>query len=122
MLKVVLLTWVLFFFGFVIYLGFEFLRVWKNGHSKFHTLLSVIIHFLLNRFVFRIGATARRKLEYDTGNFSSIQEDFLLKILKKNSRTKYGEEFKFSRISNRGEFLNCHPITDYDHYKNYVGM
>jgi len=120
MLTAVLLTPVLLFLGFV-FVASEFFRVWNNGCSNYHTLRSLLIHFFLNRVVLLLGAKARKKLEEDTKNFPRVQEEFLLSILKKNALTTYGRQFKFRSIKNRRDFTNSHPVTQYNHYKNFVG-
>lgn len=109
---------VLFFVGFVVT---RCVHIWIKVRSSFHTVWSLFIHFLLNRFIYLLGAKAKRKLEQDTKNFRQVQEKFLLNILKKNSETKYGRKFKLSRIRNRREFTVSHPITTYNHYKSLVG-
>ena len=99
----------------------ECFRVWSNGRSRFHTARSLLIHFVLNRVVHLLGAKARWQLERDSYNFAQVQEAFLLNILKKNSDTKYGKKFKFKFVQNRWDFVRTHPITNYSHYKNFVG-
>ncbi|XP_068741606.1 uncharacterized protein [Montipora capricornis] len=110
----------MFFFGIAFVVFTEFIRVWKNGCSKFHTTRSMFINFFLNRVVFLMGAKARRGLEQDTKNFPKVQEEFLLNILKKNSSTMYGREFKFSSMKNRHDFTKSHPITRYSHYRKFI--
>ena len=98
-----------------------FVRVWNKGRCHFHTVRSLLIHFLINRVVYLLGAKARRQLEQDTKNFRQVQETVLLNILKKNSETKYGRQFKFTEIRRRSDFTDSHPITKYNHYKHFVG-
>ena len=114
----VLLTFVLIFLGIVVV---GVVNIWSKGRSRFHTVRSLLIHYLLNRFIYLLGAKAKRKLEEDTKHFQQIQEKFLLNILKKNSETKYGRQFKFTEIRSRRDFTESHPITKYNHYKNFVG-
>ena len=109
------------FLGLVIFGASEFFRVWRNGRSRFHTARSLLIHFVLNRVVHLLGVKARWQLERDTYNFAQVQEEFLLNILKKNSGTEYGEKFKFGFVKNRLDFIRTHPVTNYSHYKNFVG-
>ena len=113
-----LLKAVIIFGGFVVT---RCLQIWIRGRSIFHTVWSLLIHFLLNRSIYLLGAKAKRKLEQDTKNFRQVQEKFLLSILKKNSETKYGRNYKFAQIRNRRGFTVSHPITKYDHYKSLVG-
>ena len=107
--------------GLIIFVASEFFRVWSNGRSRFHTARSLLIHFVLNRVVHLLGAKARWQLGRDTCNFAQVQEEFLLNILKKNSGTEYGEKFKFRFVKNRLDFIRTHPVTNYSHYKNFVG-
>ena len=96
-------------------------QIWKKRRSKFHSARSLLVHFFINRFVYLLGARARGRLEKDTNSFPQVQETFLLNILKKNSKTRYGREFKFNEITSRRDFTDVHPITKYDHYKAFVG-
>lgn len=96
-------------------------QIRKKRRSKFHTVRSLLIHYFINRFVYLLGAKARRRLEKDTKSFPQVQETFLLNILRKNSKTKYGREFKFQEIRSCRDFTDVHPITKYDHYKPFVG-
>lgn len=96
-------------------------HIWNKGRSSLQTVRSLLIHYLLNRCIYLLGAKAKRKLEQDTNNFPQVQEVFLLNILKKNSETKYGRRFKFTDIKNRRGFTVSHPITKYNHYKSFVG-
>lgn len=114
----VLLTLFLIFLGVVIS---GCVHIWNKARSRFHTVWSLLIHYLLNRFIYFLGAKAKRKLEQDTKNFPQVQEKFLLNILKKNSETKYGRQFKLTDIRIRRAFTNGHPITRYNHYKTFVG-
>ena len=113
-----LLKVVLTFVDFVITIC---VHIWIKGRSSFHTVWSLLIHFLLNRFIYLLGAKAKRKLEQDTENFCQVQEKFLLNILKRNSETKYGRRNRFSHIKNRSGFTVSHPITKYNHYKSLIG-
>ena len=47
-------------------------------------------------------------------------EQFLLDLLKHNQDTEYGKQWKFSEIKNREDFAKNHPITNYDHYQEYM--
>lgn len=113
-----LLKVVLIFVGFVVT---RCVHIWIKVRSSFHTVRSLLIHFLLNRFIYLLGAKAKRKLEQDTKNFRQVQEKFLLNILERNSETKYGRKYKFTHITNRRGFTVSHPITKYSHYKSLVG-
>ncbi len=50
----------------------------------------------------------------------TTQEQTLLTILKSNADTMYGRKHGFSYITNREEFIAKHPVTTYEHYKDYV--
>ena len=113
MTTAILLFALIFVAGFLVS---RFLRVWNKDRCQFHTVRSLLIHFLINRVVYLLGAKARRQLEQDTKNFRQVQETFLLNILKKNSETKYVRQFKFTEIRRRSDF-----ITKYNHYKHFVG-
>ncbi|XP_074623256.1 uncharacterized protein LOC141881388 [Acropora palmata] len=121
MLPAILLAFLFTFsFGIAFVVFAELARVWKNGCSKFHTIRSLLIHFFLDRFILFVGKKARRRLEQDTKKFAQVQEELLLNILKKNAKTMYGKEFKFSAIKNGHDFIKNHPITNYNHYERFV--
>ena len=113
-----LLILVLIFLGVVVS---GYVHIWNKDRSRFHTVWGLLIHYFLNRFIYFLGAKAKRKLEEDTKNFARVQEKFLLNILEKNSETKYGRQFKFTDIRTRQAFTEKHPITRYNHYSTFVG-
>ena len=48
------------------------------------------------------------------------QEKVLLKILKNNQETFYGQKYRFNQIHDIGDFRNRAPITNYDDYEPYI--
>ena len=63
----------------------------------------------------------RQKLENDSIHFVQVQEETLLKILKSNAVTEYGQKYNFCDIHNKVKYVTVHPLTRYDHYESYVG-
>ena len=104
--------------GLIIFIFFDIRR---KRISKFHTLRSLLIHYFSNRAMYLFGAKAKRTLERDAKTFSVVQEKLLLRILRKNSETSYGKQFKFSGMRSRSDFVKCHPVTRYRQFKDFIG-
>jgi len=60
------------------------------------------------------------ELEQDAKNFSKVQEDTLLTILKENQDTEYGRRCRFAQIASVEAFQKNVPVTDYSDYEEYV--
>ncbi len=58
--------------------------------------------------------------ERDTCRPDEMQKQFLLRILKKNSHTSYGEKYSFSRISDIGSFRKKVPLAEYSDLAFYM--
>ena len=71
-------------------------------------IAKVVAHFRVNK----IQKTYTKTIK--------IQDDILLRLIKKAANTKFGKDHKFTTISNYEEFKNMVPIRDYESIKNYI--
>lgn len=67
-----------------------------------------------------LGRRQRRKLEEDTLNVKRVQEETLLKRLRKHRDTCYGRQYDFRSIKDSDVFRARHPITTYEHYRELI--
>ncbi len=76
--------------------------IWRDISSKIRgenrTLSSLLSQYLAVKGVSWLGRRQRRKLEADTLNVKQVQEETLLKRLRKNADTCYGRQYDFSSI------------------------
>jgi len=61
-----------------------------------------------------------RQFVRDTTNFAQCQADLLLNLLRAHEKTGYGRDHQFASIQSVEEFRRSHPITEYDHFKDYI--
>ncbi|XP_060884075.1 GH3 domain-containing protein [Labrus mixtus] len=98
--------------------------MWRDLSSKVkgenRTLSSLLSQYLAVKGVGWLGGRQRRKLEADTLNVKQVQEETLLKRLRKNANTCYGTRYDFSSITDSNVFRARHPITTYEHYRDLV--
>uniref|UniRef100_A0A8C5EPD5 GH3 domain-containing protein n=1 Tax=Gouania willdenowi TaxID=441366 RepID=A0A8C5EPD5_GOUWI len=90
----------------------------KGENRPFGSLLG---QFVAVKAVGWLGRRQRSKLESDTMKVKQIQEETLIKRLKKNSNTWYGKEYDFSSITDSDVFRARHPLTTYEHYRELIG-
>ncbi|CAB1454091.1 unnamed protein product [Pleuronectes platessa] len=102
--------------------GMAFL--WRDIGSKLkgerRTWSGLLGQYVAVKAVGWLGRRQRRKLEDDTLNVKRVQEETLLKRLRKNTDTSYGREFDFSSIKDSTSFRARHPITTYEHYRERI--
>lgn len=108
---------------FTLVLAFTVLvvHIRSKRRSEQHTLATSFLHFALYNMAAFTGWILRRRFENDTKNCSHVQEKTLMKILKENSDTVYGREYKLGQVNNKHEFVANHPLTFYEHYEPYIG-
>ncbi|CAJ1080366.1 GH3 domain-containing protein [Xyrichtys novacula] len=98
--------------------------LWRDISSKMkgenRTLSSLLSQYLAVKGVGWLGRRQRRKLEADTLNVKRVQEETLLKRLRKNADTCYGRQYEFSSITDSDVFRARHPITTYEHYRDLI--
>lgn len=65
------------------------------------TLRSLLSQYVAVKVVGWLGKLQRRKLEADTLKVKEIQEETLLKRLRKNANTYYGRQYDFCSIKGK---------------------
>ncbi|XP_010898097.2 GH3 domain-containing protein [Esox lucius] len=98
--------------------------LWREIRSKVkgenRTLSSLLSQYFAVKFVSWLGKRQRAKLEADTLNIRQVQEETLLKRLRKNADTSYGKQYDFSSIKDSEAFRARHPVTTYENYRELV--
>lgn len=67
-----------------------------------------------------IGALVKRNFNKDTQKAYKVNENVLLKILKKNCKSEIGVKYNFKSINSIRDFRDKFPITNYDFYEEYI--
>lgn len=82
--------------------------LWRDISSKMkgenRTLGSLLSQYLAVKGVGWLGRRQRRRLEADTLNVKQVQEETLLKRLRKNASTCYGRQYDFSSITGKEKY------------------
>lgn len=98
--------------------------LWRDISSKVkgdkRTLGSLLSQYVGVKVVGWLGRRQRKKLEADTLKVKQVQEETLLKRLRKNADTFYGRNYDFRSIEDVAAFRACHPITTYGHYRELI--
>lgn len=66
------------------------------------------------------GRAAISRMEKLCAEAAAVQEQLLLELLSKNSRTVYGKKYDFSRIGSVKEYQTMVPVTSYDDYEEEI--
>lgn len=66
------------------------------------------------------GALDRRAFSWDTHHPGQAQKEFLLRLIKKNKNTRYGEKYAFSSITSEKDFRNNLPVVEYSDIESYI--
>ncbi len=75
---------------------------------------------LINTIVNIINYNRLSQIEYFKKNPIEIQEKMFLNLINKGSKTKFGEEYNFTKIKSLEQFASNVPVFDYDKFKPYV--
>ncbi|XP_046888022.1 GH3 domain-containing protein [Hypomesus transpacificus] len=98
--------------------------LWRDISSQIkgqnRTLSSLLSQYFAVKFVGWLGKRQRSKLEADTLNVRQVQEETLLKRLRKNAQTYYGKQYDFSSIKDCETYCLRHPVTTYKHYRELI--
>lgn len=99
--------------------------LWRDIASKMRgenrAVGGLLSQYLAVKVVGWLGRRQRRKLEEDTLDVRRVQEETLLRRLRKNADTLYGRRYEFSSITDSDGFRARHPITTYEHYRELIG-
>ncbi len=66
------------------------------------------------------GQNVRNRLEEITYNPMRSQEDFVMRLVRENAKTSYGQRHHFKDIHTLDDFRRDIPLTDYDDYVDYI--
>ncbi|XP_067869529.1 GH3 domain-containing protein isoform X2 [Heterodontus francisci] len=91
-------------------------RSWGQKRPFF----SLLNHYLTHRTASVASLLQRRRFEFSTTNIQQVQHNTLLYRIHRNRNTEYGKLYRFSEITDRETFRSLHPLTRYDHYKDYI--
>lgn len=91
----------------------------KVGAEK-RPMGSLLSQYLALKVVGWLGRKQRRKLEEDTRNVKQVQEETLLKRLRKHGDTCYGRQHDFRSMKDSTDFRARHAITTYEHYRELI--
>ncbi len=83
------------------------------GHGK--TIIKIV-----NDARWADGLLIYNKLNEITYDPMRSQEEFVMRLMRENSRTVYGSNLKFNLIHSLDDFRRAVPLTDYDDYFPYI--
>lgn len=75
---------------------------------------------MINEARWADGQTARNRLDDITYNPMRSQEEFVMRMVRENSRTEYGRKNNFKSIRSMEEFRSLLPLTSYEDYAEYI--
>ncbi|PIK45241.1 putative indole-3-acetic acid-amido synthetase GH3.9 [Apostichopus japonicus] len=101
-------------------LGVIYLFISTRRVSKYHTLFSALACFMFKYYLSYIGKRRLVELRRGCVDSRSTQEDRLQLIMSKNKNTDYGRKFNLKDIHSLKDFQSKHPLTQYDHYKQFI--
>ncbi|XP_038135016.1 GH3 domain-containing protein isoform X2 [Cyprinodon tularosa] len=98
--------------------------LWRDISSKVkgdkRTFGSLLSQYVAVKAVGWLGRRQRKNLEADTLKVTEVQEETLLKRLRKNADTFYGRKYDFRSINDAAGFRARHPLTTYSHYRELI--
>lgn len=75
---------------------------------------------IINEARWADGLKVRNRLEDITYNPMRSQEEFVMRLVRENAKTKYGHANHFESIRNLEDFRRSLPLTTYDDYSPYI--
>ena len=75
---------------------------------------------IVNEIRWTDGQNVRRRLEDITHNPMRSQEEFLMRLVRENTKTEYGRKNNFKSIRNMDDFRRDVPLTSYEDYIPYI--
>ncbi|XP_030830051.1 indole-3-acetic acid-amido synthetase GH3.17 [Strongylocentrotus purpuratus] len=88
--------------------------------SPYYGIISTLRHLLEVWGVYSTGKHQLIQVRKTWTDIRSSQENLLLNILRENSQTSYGKEFKIQEIRSMEQFRQHHPLTTYEHFRKYA--
>lgn len=114
----------LLFAAFVPLVLWILLLLWRDvcrksqGHKR--SFFSLLHQYMFQRYVSFLSLRQRRRLEDSTKNVQHLQDRTLLHRIHRDRSTEYGRLYRFSEVTDRLSFCSVHPLTQYDHYSDYI--
>ncbi|XP_033624239.1 GH3 domain-containing protein-like isoform X1 [Asterias rubens] len=87
--------------------------------SESHTLATLLIQYLMNQIPSLMASSVYSGIKKVWQRPMEEQEKFLMKLLARDAKTEYGMTHGFSDIKSLQEFREKHPLTKYEHYRDY---
>jgi hypothetical protein len=78
------------------------------------------MRLLLSSIIWAGGVLDRIALARDTRDPGRAQREFLLRLIKKNKNTLYGEKYAFSSIASEQDFRSNLPVVEYSDIEPYI--
>ena len=85
-----------------------------------HSFFTLCLQYIVYRVMILVGRRTFQNMEEAFHNLPDAQEKLLREILEHNANSDYGKFYQFGEITNRRQFRNSHPLTDYAHYIPYI--
>ncbi len=76
--------------------------------------------FFISSIIRASGALDQRAFVWDARHPGQAQNEFLLRLIKKNKNTRYGEKYAFSSIGSEKDFRNTLPVVEYSDIEPYI--
>jgi len=77
---------------------------------------------LKNRALILLGKALWRSFDRLTENPRQAQEDFLLRLIRRNRATAFGRDHVFDKIRSVDDYFHQVPLADYERHRPYVEM
>ena len=87
--------------------------------SETHTLATLLRQYVMMKYLDLIIPFFLIKMKKVWKHPRDEQEAFLRKMLARDADTEYGRRYGFGDIGSLQEFRDKHPLTKYDHYRDY---
>ncbi|XP_071788390.1 uncharacterized protein [Asterias amurensis] len=87
--------------------------------SETHTLATLLVKYLIFQIIDLTAPSVYSNMQKIWKRPRKEQESFLLKLLARDAKTEYGMTHGFSDIKSLQEFREKHPLTKYEHYRDY---
>jgi len=82
--------------------------------------MRTLTRFLSNWLWIRLDTREYHRFLRTLDGVEEVQCQYLLSLLRQNSKTKYGMRHSFADVSSVGEYQQAVPLTDYEHYSSYI--
>ncbi|XP_071788237.1 uncharacterized protein [Asterias amurensis] len=87
--------------------------------SETHTLVTLLVQYFVQQIPSLMASSVYSEIEKVWQRPRKEQEMCLMKLLARDAKTEYGRRHGFSDIKSLQEFREKHPLTKYEHYRDY---